>query len=104
MQDLSDIQWRGFREGLPQAAAAMAVFAIGSQTVCQLISQPCSSFNACGGSLPHSPSSSPCCCIRSAQAATRALRVCCTMSIKLPSLSVSGRSDALGRQLASGSA
>ena len=33
LQDLSDIQWRGFREGLPQAAAAMAVFAAGSQAV-----------------------------------------------------------------------
>lgn len=33
MQDLSDIQWRQFREGLPLAAAAMAAFAAASRAV-----------------------------------------------------------------------
>ena len=33
VQDLSDIQWRQFREGLPLAAAAMAAFAAASRAV-----------------------------------------------------------------------
>jgi hypothetical protein len=33
VQDLSDIQWRQFREGLPLAAAAMAGFAAASRAV-----------------------------------------------------------------------
>jgi hypothetical protein len=39
VQDLSDIQWRQFREGLPMAAAAMAAFALASRavsTVCKV--------------------------------------------------------------------
>jgi hypothetical protein len=36
MQDLSDIQWRQFREGLPLAAAAMAAFAAASRAVSAL--------------------------------------------------------------------
>ena len=33
VQDLSDIQWRGFREGLGRVAAAMAAYAAASRAV-----------------------------------------------------------------------
>ena len=35
VQDLSDIQWRVFREGLPHAAAAMLLFVLLASMVCQ---------------------------------------------------------------------